>query len=87
MQINVVGGRNVFDFSIKLSVNKATGGTCQGDSGGPNFIGDSLVIGGVTSYSLPANCMGVAGVFRMDREGPLTWVKRFVQANGVPPPV
>ena len=38
------------DFSILLSNNANTGGTCFGDSGGPNFIGDSNVVGGVTSF-------------------------------------
>ena len=86
LQINGTGAKGVGDYAIQLSDNKATGGTCNGDSGGPNFLGDSLVIGGVTSYGRGGSCLGVSGAYRMDREGALTWVRSYVQANGVPPP-
>ncbi len=65
-QINVPGFTG--DFSLLLSNNHATGGTCFGDSGGPNFIGDSNVIGGVTSFGINGNCAGTGGVFRVDRQ-------------------
>jgi len=42
------------EFSLLLSNNTTTGGTCFGDSGGPNFVGNSSVVGGVTSYGLTA---------------------------------
>ncbi|MFO7662005.1 MAG: trypsin-like serine protease [Chloroflexota bacterium] len=62
------------DFSILLSNNHSTGGTCFGDSGGPNFIGDSNVIGGVTSFGLNGNCAGTGGVYRVDRADDLNWL-------------
>jgi len=61
IMINVPGFTG--DFSIMLSNNHSTGGTCFGDSGGPNFIGDSNVVGGVTSFGLNGNCAGTGGVF------------------------
>jgi hypothetical protein len=62
------------DFSIMLSNNHSTGGTCFGDSGGPNFIGNSNVIGGVTSFGLNGNCAGTGGVYRVDRADDLDWL-------------
>src|SRR5919106_3012778 len=62
------------DFSLLLSNNANTGGTCFGDSGGPNFIGDSNVVGGVTSFGLNGNCAGTGGVYRIDRADDLTWL-------------
>jgi hypothetical protein len=62
------------DFSILLSNNANTGGTCFGDSGGPNFIGDSNVIAGVTSFGLNSTCAGTGGVFRVDRSWSLDWI-------------
>lgn len=76
IQINVPGLTG--DFSILLSNNAHTGGTCFGDSGGPNFIGDSNVVGGVTSYGLNGNCAGTGGVFRLDRAWALDWVSSFL---------
>jgi V8-like Glu-specific endopeptidase len=72
IQINVPGFTG--DFSLLLSNNHSTGGTCFGDSGGPNFIGDSLVVGGVTSFGINGNCAGTGGVFRMDRQNVLDFV-------------
>lgn len=62
------------DFSLLLSNNANTGGTCFGDSGGPNFIEDSNVIGGVTSYGKNGNCAGTGGVYRVDRSDDLNWL-------------
>jgi secreted trypsin-like serine protease len=62
------------DFSLLLSNNSNTGGTCFGDSGGPNFIGNSNVVGGVTSYGLNGNCAGTGGVYRVDRADDLDWL-------------
>lgn len=62
------------DFSLLLSNNANTGGTCFGDSGGPNFIGDSNVVGGVTSFGLNGNCAGTGGVYRVDRADDLNWL-------------
>jgi hypothetical protein len=75
-QINVPGFTG--DFSLLLSNNAHTGGTCFGDSGGPNFIGDTNVIGGVTSFGKNGNCAGTGGVFRMDRSWSLDWVSSFL---------
>lgn len=72
LQINTPGFTG--DFSILLSNNANTGGTCFGDSGGPNFIGDSNVVGGVTSYGINGNCAGTGGVYRVDRADDLNWL-------------
>ena len=58
----------VGDYSLLLSNNTNTGGTCFGDSGGPNFMFDSNVVGGITSYGNNGNCAGTGGVFRTDRQ-------------------
>lgn len=76
IQINTPGFTG--DFSILLSNNHATGGTCFGDSGGPNFLGDSNVVAGVTSFGINGNCAGTGGVFRMDRSWSLDWVNSFL---------
>jgi hypothetical protein len=65
-------------FSMMLSNNASTGGTCFGDSGGPNFVGDSLVVGGVTSFGLNGSCGGTGGVFRVDRADVLAFVRSFL---------
>lgn len=69
-----INGGLVGDFSLLLSNNHATGGTCFGDSGGPNFIGDSNVVAGVTSFGLNGNCAGTGGVYRVDRADDLGWL-------------
>ena len=76
IMINVPGFTG--DFSILLSNNHSTGGTCFGDSGGPNFIGDSNVIGGVTSFGINGNCAGTGGVYRIDRADDLDWLSTFL---------
>ena len=72
-----INGGLVGDFSLLLSNNHSTGGTCFGDSGGPNFIGDSNVIAGVTSFGLNGNCAGTGGVYRVDRADDLNWLATF----------
>jgi hypothetical protein len=72
IQINVPGFTG--DFSILLSNNANTGGTCFGDSGGPNFLGDSNVVAGVTSFGVNGNCAGTGGVYRVDRADDLDWL-------------
>ena len=76
IQINTPGFTG--DFSLLLSNNHSTGGTCFGDSGGPNFLGDSNVVAGVTSFGLNGNCAGTGGVFRMDRQNVLEFVESFL---------
>lgn len=63
--------------SLLLSNNARTGGTCFGDSGGPNFIGDTNVIAGVTSFGLNSTCAGTGGVYRIDRADDLDWLATF----------
>lgn len=75
LQINAPGFTG--DFSLLLSNNHASGGTCFGDSGGPNFIGNSNVVGGVTSYGLNGNCAGTGGVYRLDTSDALDWLATF----------
>jgi secreted trypsin-like serine protease len=65
-------------FSLLLSNNAATGGTCFGDSGGPNYLGSSNVIAGVTSFALNGTCGGTGGVFRLDRQDVLNFVRQFL---------
>lgn len=66
------------DFSLLLSNNHSTGGTCFGDSGGPNFLGDSNVVAGVTSFGINGNCAGTGGVFRMDRQNVQDFIHGFI---------
>ena len=81
LQINVPGFTG--PFSMLLSHNPATGGTCFGDSGGPNFLGsgstESNIVAGVTSFGINGNCAGTGGVFRMDREDVLDFVKSYLR--------
>lgn len=76
IQSNVPGFTG--DFSLLLSNNASTGGTCFGDSGGPNFIGNSMVIAGVTSFGLNGSCGGTGGVFRVDRQNVLDFINGFM---------
>lgn len=73
-KLNQINGGIVGDYSLLLSNNAHTGGTCFGDSGGPNFINDSNVVGGVTSFGLNGNCAGTGGVYRVDRADDLDWL-------------
>ena len=71
-QLNVAGITG--DYSLLLSNNHSTGGTCFGDSGGPNFLGDSNLVAGVTSFGMNASCSGIGGVFRTDRADVLDFI-------------
>jgi V8-like Glu-specific endopeptidase len=73
-----INGGIVGNFSLLLSNNANSGGTCFGDSGGPNFIGNSNVVGGVTSFGLNGNCAGTGGVFRTDRQDVLDFVNSYL---------
>lgn len=77
IQINTPGFTG--DFSMLLSNNAATGGTCFGDSGGPNYLGSSNVIAGVTSFGLNGSCGGTGGVFRLDRQNVLDFVRAYLR--------
>jgi secreted trypsin-like serine protease len=76
IQINTPGFTG--DFSLLLSNNHSTGGTCFGDSGGPNFLNDTNIVAGVTSFGINGNCAGTGGVFRMDRQNVLDFVEPFL---------
>ena len=80
-KLNQINTGFVGDFSLLLSNNASTGGTCFGDSGGPNFLGSSMVVGGVTSFGINGNCAGTGGVFRMDRANVLNFINGFIAAH------
>ena len=73
-----INGGIAGDFSLLLSNNANTGGTCFGDSGGPNFVGNTNVIAGVTSFGMNGTCAGTGGVYRVDRADDLDWVAGFL---------
>ncbi len=50
IQINVPGVTG--DFSLLLSNNLSSGRVCFGDSGGSNFLEDTNIIAGGTSFGL-----------------------------------
>lgn len=66
LQLNAPGMTG--DFSMLLSNNHNTGGTCYGDSGGANFLGDTNIVAGITSFGMNVKCAGTGGVFRTDRQ-------------------
>jgi hypothetical protein len=66
------------DQAILVSGDAAHGGTCFGDSGGPMLIGDSDVIGAVTSFGLNGNCAGVGGGYRLDQPDDLAFINSFL---------
>lgn len=74
-QLNVPGITG--DYSLWLSNNHSTGGTCYGDSGGPNFLGDTNLVAGVTSFGMNATCSGSGGVFRTDRADVLDFIYEY----------
>jgi len=77
-KLNQINTGFVGDFSLLLSNNANTGGTCFGDSGGPNFLGNSNIVAGVTSFGINGNCAGTGGVFRTDRQNVLDFVNSFM---------
>jgi len=77
-KLNQINGGIVGDFSMLLSNNHHTGGTCFGDSGGPNFLGDSNLVAGITSFGLNGNCAGTGGVFRTDRQNVLDFINSYL---------
>ena len=72
-----IDGGLVGDFSFETSFGANRGGTCFGDSGGPNFIGNSNVVGGVTSFGWNDTCKGHNGAYRVDQPDDLTWLATF----------
>lgn len=76
--IQINAGGSTGDFSMRLSNNPTTGGTCFGDSGGPNFLRDSTIVAGITSFATNWNCAGTGGVFRTDRQDVLNFINSFL---------
>ena len=74
-----INGGIVGDYSMLLSNNAYSGGTCFGDSGGANFLGDSNIVAGITSFGLNGNCAGTGGVFRTDRQDVLDFVNPYLE--------
>ena len=77
-----IDDKKVGDFAILLSANGNTGGTCFGDSGGPNFIGDSNVVGAVTSFGRTWTCRSPGGAYRVDQPDDLEWLATFGLGSG-----
>ena len=77
-KLMAIDDKKVGDFAILLSTNGNTGGTCFGDSGGPNFIGDSNVVGAVTSFGRTWTCRSPGGAYRIDQEDDLDWLSEFL---------
>ena len=73
-----INGGIAGDYAMILSNNAKTGGTCFGDSGGPNFLGNTNVIAGVTSFGMNGSCGGTGGVYRIDRADDLSFIRRFL---------
>jgi hypothetical protein len=73
-----INGGYAHDYAIILSNNANTGGTCFGDSGGPNFVGNTNVIAGVTSFGKNPTCGGQGGVYRLDNAADLAFINAFV---------
>jgi len=76
VQINAPGSTG--DYSMLLSNNANTGGTCFGDSGGPNFLRDTTVVAGITSFGKNGTCAGTGGVFRTDRQDVLDFINQYL---------
>lgn len=72
-----IDNKQVGDFAIYTSHSASRGGTCFGDSGGPNFIGDTNVVGGVTSFGTTSTCKGHNGAYRVDQPDDLGWLATF----------
>jgi len=66
-------------YSMLLSNNAHSGGTCFGDSGGANFLGDTNIVAGITSFGMNSTCGGTGGVFRTDRQDVQDFVRAFLQ--------
>jgi len=76
-RISGIDNNFVGDFAFTTSHDASRGGTCFGDSGGPNFIGDSNVVGGVTSFGTTSTCKGHNGAYRVDQPDDLLWLATF----------
>lgn len=75
LELTAINKAKTGDHTILLANSTNKGGTCTGDSGGPTFVGDSLVVAGVTSYGVSQNtCGGQGGAYRLDREEDRAWL-------------
>ncbi len=73
-----INGGIVGNYSMLLSNNANTGGTCFGDSGGANFLGNTNIVAGITSFGMNGNCAGTGGVFRTDRQNVLNFINAYL---------
>lgn len=75
LDLTAINKAKTGDHAILLANSTNKGGTCTGDSGGPTFVGESLVLAGVTSYGVSQNtCGGQGGAYRLDREEDRAWL-------------
>lgn len=49
--------------------------------GATNLVGNSIVVGGVTSLALNGSYGDTGGVFRMDRANVLSFINSFIAAH------
>jgi len=70
------GGGKIGDEYLKLSANQSQdkAAACEGDSGGPDLLHRSDVMIGITSFSVDANCSGVAYSERIDRQSTIDFI-------------
>jgi Trypsin len=76
-RIRDIDSKFVGDFAFITSHDASRGGTCFGDSGAPNFIGNSSVVGGVSSFATTFTCKGHNGAYRVDQPDDLAWLATF----------
>jgi hypothetical protein len=76
-RLMAIDDKKIGDFAILLSTNANTGGTCFGDSGGPNFIGNTNIVGAVTSFGRTFTCSSHGGAYRVDQPDDLEWLATF----------
>jgi hypothetical protein len=65
--------------SFTVSGDAKHGGTCFGDSGGPVLLAGTDTLLGVNSFALNANCAGVGGVYRIDKQPDLAFISSFLE--------
>lgn len=76
-----LGGGKDNDAYVVLTNNANTGGTCSGDSGGPTFIDNSDVVVAVTSFGVNSTCAGTSGVYRIDTEDDLAFLREYISVD------
>ena len=72
------------DVAIVFSNNNGKvhqGGTCNGDSGGSFFLNNTNQIVAVNSFSVPHNCVGNDGAYRIDQPDDIAWLTAVLQGD------